>query len=287
MASLMARIFTPEFRQRLRKLRRRVGQALTPAQLSPDDGFRPAGGRVLCLAPHPDDEVIGCGGALRRHALAGDTVSVVYFTRGHSSRGFPWLTAEQRGQVREGEARASCKLLGIAEPIFLEGREGNLQTPALVEALAGILRTGDPRVIYVPHPADNHEDHRAVYRTLVEAIAQCSAEPTDAVTRAAAKDQREVYGYEVWSPLPADFAVDITPYMRDKVRAIRQHRLALDAFNYVPTLQGLAVYRCGTLLQREGYAEAYQRLTATVAAGAAGASRELPGIQPETGDARH
>ena len=69
-----------------------------------------------------------------------------------------------------------------------------------------------------------------------------------------------VHQYELWSPLAADFAVDVTREMKHKLKAIRCHELALDAFDYVPTMLGLAAYRSGTLLQRRGYAEAFKRL---------------------------
>jgi hypothetical protein len=47
--------------------------------------------------------------------------------------------------------------------------------------------------------------------------------------------------------------------MRTKLKAIKCHRLALDAFNYLPTAMGLAAYRSGTMLERKGYAEAFKR----------------------------
>ena len=237
---------------RLRKVRRSIGQAFGGGKPAPD-GWQPAGGPVLVIAAHPDDEVIGCGGAVYRHSLAGDNVSVIYLTRGHGSRGFYWLTPEERGAVRELEARSSSRILGVKETLFLEGREDHLEDPDArpewVTQIAQTINRLQPRVIYVPHAADNHRDHVAAHHILLDAARATGGQNAAAIIQ-----------YEIWSPLAADFAVDITPYMSRKLRAIRCHRLAMDAFNYIPTIKGLAAYRCGTLLQRHGYAEAFERL---------------------------
>lgn len=261
----------------LRKVRRGLKQAVGGAAPL-NDGWEAAHGPVLCIAAHPDDEVIGCGGTLHRHALAGDDACVIYLTRGHGSRGFPWLTPDERGGAREQEARASSRILGVKETIFLDGREDRLEDPErraeLVAQVAQVVTRWKPRVIYVPHAADNHRDHVAAHRILLDAMEaarppiaalQAEARPPIAALQAEARPPAaalQICQYEIWSPLSADFAVDITAFMPVKLRAIRRHRLAMDAFNYIPTIKGLAAYRCGTLLQRNGYAEAFQRLKA-------------------------
>lgn len=222
---------------------------MAPA-LPPNDGWEPAGGPVVVIAPHPDDEVIGCGGTLRRHVECGDPVCVIYLTRGESSRGFPWLTESERQDTRQREAIAGCAQLGVCDTVFLNGVDGKLSSGAVVRRvtrqLAELLTARRPKVIYVPHADDKHEDHGAAFRMTSHLV-------QDLLPGA------KLYQYELWSPLTADFAVDITAQMRVKVKAIHCHRLPLDAFNYVNTTVGLAAYRSGTLLQRTGYAEAFKR----------------------------
>lgn len=206
----------------------------------------------MVIAPHPDDEVIGCGGTVCRHIAAGDQVSVVYLTRGESSRGYPWLSPAEKQAKRMQEAMSSCAILGVRDTVFLNGADGNLSDPTIMsdlqrEALQAIsVRT--PKVIYVPHADDNHPDHVAAYRMVRELARAAAPRPV-------------VYQYELWSPLSADFAVDISRQMGMKVKAIKCHELALDAFDYVSTMIGLAAYRSGTMLQRKGYAEAFRKTT--------------------------
>src|SRR5258706_2559089 len=74
---------------------------------------------VLVIAPHPDDEVIGCGGALCRHADRGDRVSVVFLTSGEL--GLKRLPREEAWAIREREATAAAAELGIAALDFWHG----------------------------------------------------------------------------------------------------------------------------------------------------------------------
>jgi LmbE family N-acetylglucosaminyl deacetylase len=214
------------------------------------DNWLPAGGPVMVIAPHPDDEVIGCGGTIRRHVLAGDPVSILYLTRGEHSCGYPWLDPEEKKLERMAEARKSCGILGVQDFVFLDGSDGKCNLPQesilLTQALRAALNERRPKVIYVPHADDNHIDHIAAFRIVTRLACQSDWQPL-------------VYQYELWSPLTADFAVDITSHMRAKLKAIKCHRLALDAFNYLPTAVGLAAYRSGTMLERKGYAEAFKR----------------------------
>ena len=231
------------------RLRRKVRGWITP-QPPAADGWQPAGGHVMVIAPHPDDEVIGCGGAVCRHVAAGDPVSVIYLTRGETSRGYPWLSPAQKQLKRQQEALDSCAILGVRDTLFLDGSDGNLSDPTIIAKLtakvADAMRDRRPKLIYVPHADDNHPDHIAAYRMTIDLARAMSPRPT-------------VYQYELWSPLTADFAIDITRHMTAKIKAIKRHQLALDAFDYVPTMIGLGRYRSGTMLQRTGYAEAFRR----------------------------
>ena len=230
------------------RLRRRL-RALLKGQPPFADPWKCAGGAVAVIAPHPDDEVIGCGGTVCRHVQAGDPVSFIYLTQGEKSRGFAWLTPEQRQAKRRQEAEDSSKILGVSDLVFLDGADGNLSDDVVLAGLsvkvAAELQKRAPKVIYVPHSQDNHPDHVASYKMILNLARQMSPVPL-------------IYQYELWSPVQADFAVDITRKMPRKIKAIRKHELALDAFDYVDTMVGLGAYRSGTMLNRKGYAEAFK-----------------------------
>jgi LmbE family N-acetylglucosaminyl deacetylase len=199
-------------------------------------------GPVLVVAPHPDDETIGCGGALARHAAAGDRVTVVVATSGGATRG----GGRDVEAERERECRAACAALGVGEPVFLRLPDGGLS--AAVPRLAGELaRLGaGAAVAYAPALLDPHPDHRAANLAL-----------------AAAGLPAEVLGYEVWSPAAADVVLDVGGVWDRKEGALRCYPVALESVDYVAACAGLAAYRGATAgLGPGARAEAFVRLAA-------------------------
>jgi len=116
---------------------------------------------ILVIAPHPDDEVLGCGGVIARHSSRGDLVQVVVVSRGAPDI-FP---AEEIEQTRS-ELSAAHKLLGVKETHFLDFPAPRLDTVpghVLADTLTRLVREIRPQTVYAPHWGDLHSDHKAVY----------------------------------------------------------------------------------------------------------------------------
>ncbi len=201
---------------------------------------------ILVIAPHPDDESIGCGGTLCCHTARGERVAAVFLTSGEL--GLEHLRREEAWQVREGEAEAAAAVLGLADLTFL-GRpdwfvgDGVDEVAAL---LRPILAREAPQSIYLPHDREWHPDHRAAL----------------AVVRAACRDSGipapDLLTYEVWTPLSEyDKVNDITSVMARKLRAVRCHRSQLAGFRYDRAVRGLNQYR-GALAAQCRYAEVFR-----------------------------
>jgi LmbE family N-acetylglucosaminyl deacetylase len=109
--------------------------------------------------------------------------------------------------------------------------------------LAGLA----PGVVYFPHPDESHPDHQVAADILGVALRDHPAPP------------RELYAYEVWSPLTAyDHAVDISTVMARKLLAVRTYCSQLPGFHYDRAVRGLNQYR-GCLATRSRYAEVFRR----------------------------
>ena len=200
---------------------------------------------VLVIAPHPDDESIGCGGAICRHTDAGDRVSAIFLTSGEL--GLKRLAREAAWQTREAEAKAAGKILGIAEMHFLRQPDwilGEAAAPAAT-AVARILTDEKPQLIYVPHAHEWHPDHKAAGEILKQSLASSAiAAP-------------EIRGYEVWTPLSQyTVVVDITNVMPRKLAAIRCHLSQLADLDYAHAAQSLSAYR-GVMAGRVRFAEVF------------------------------
>ena len=130
--------------------------------------------RVLCVAPHPDDETIACGGLLAFHAERGDVVRILVLTDGAAGGGGPDGGAEappQLAEQRRAESLAAAEVLGLADLRFLGFGDGELgRTPELVEALKAELEEFGPELVYAPAPSEVHADHRAAAAACASAL---------------------------------------------------------------------------------------------------------------------
>jgi LmbE family N-acetylglucosaminyl deacetylase len=107
---------------------------------------------LSCSHPHPDDDVIGCGGSLLKYRAAGAEVSVIYLTSGDA--GARQLRREEIGAIREEEARAAAAM-NIKDLTFLRLPDGLLSSRAdAVPRLVSLVRDARPDVVYLPHAAD-------------------------------------------------------------------------------------------------------------------------------------
>ena len=215
--------------------------------------------RVMVVSPHPDDESIGCGGALRRHVVDGDDVSVVFLTSGE--KGGHGRDEAATATLREKEARTACEILGVKDVAFLHQPDGALRAaPAAVGQLRDQIRAWRPELIYVPHDREMHPDHRAAVRLLSKALVT-----TNGVKHGKrnGRSQPRVLMFEVWTPLQRmDEIVDISPYVDDKRKAIRAYRSQCAVVGFEPAILGLNRYR-GELHSWPGgdYAEVFAELT--------------------------
>ncbi|UVO51680.1 PIG-L family deacetylase [Sphingomonas sp. SUN019] len=120
-------------------------------------------GPVLIVAPHPDDEVLGCGGTIARLTEAGRDVHVAIVTTGARPR----FSAEQVAAVR-AEAAVSHRMLGVTQTHWLDlpaAELDRLPHADLNAAIARIFAAVRPGTAFVPFVGDVHLDHQLVFRS--------------------------------------------------------------------------------------------------------------------------
>jgi len=209
---------------------------------------RNEGTKVLVVAPHPDDESIGCGGTLCLHARRGDRIAVVYLTSGEL--GLKHLPRDQAWRTREREANKAAQVLGITRRFYLRLPDWFVGDHAALASkkLGPLLRRLSPDLIYLPHTAEWHPDHQAAWPIVRASL------------RAARIVGPALRAYEVWTPLREfDQVEDISTVMARKLRALRAHRSQLKEFDYVRAVTGLNQFR-GELAARCRYAEVFQSI---------------------------
>jgi LmbE family N-acetylglucosaminyl deacetylase len=204
--------------------------------------------RVLVFSPHPDDEVIACGGTIARLAVEGARVGVVFATDGAMSHAAVLgihtdpAPAELR-TIRREEARRAAKAMGIGAEAarFLDYPDTQLaeHLPEFRRDVLEILRTNrDVAQVYLPHEIrELNADHRLTGETVVSCLAELGLEPR--VFRYVVWDERteDEFGFVNRNPAAGRsdaterlVSFDITPYVAQKHAAFREHRTQVELF---------------------------------------------------------
>lgn len=201
--------------------------------------------RVLVIAPHPDDEVLGVGGTIHRLAGEGHEVAVAIVTKGWA----PLFPESQVAQVR-AEATAANEVLGTGSLRFMDLPVTRLDAMPRNELYAAFDRLiGDvrPDWAFLPFPGDRHEDHRQVFEACQVALRPLDGEgfvnrvmcyETVSETHWAVPQIEPVFD-------PHCF-IDITPHLEAKVEAMKRYasqvRPSPDARS-IEAVQALARFR--------------------------------------------
>jgi LmbE family N-acetylglucosaminyl deacetylase len=211
---------------------------------------KPDGAKVLVLAPHPDDEILGAGGTLHKHHLAGDRIVTVYMTDGR--KGGDGLVAEgDLVTIRREEARRAAAVIGIDALIFLDNRDGELcANRKTIAELVEVIKEHNPDLIYLPFLWDAHPDHLATNAVFASAVPRLQ------------RRHFTCYSYEVWSPIMPNCLVRITDVAEVKKAALAHFDSQIKCFALIEAVLGLAQYRGIMHGRGEPYAEAFLRCSA-------------------------
>ena len=199
--------------------------------------------RILIVAPHPDDEAIGCGGIL---ALYGDQCDVLILTDGSKGKSKlrPSLCKDELISMRKKETQDAMKLAGVKKVQFL-----NIPDSELI-LHRNIVRQFDASMydyIFIPNDGESHVDHLVanyIFRNM----------KLKKIIRA------KLLGYEVWNPLShVDAYLDISQVEEKKKNMISCYTSQLESANYLEAAIGLNHYRALTY-QGVNSVEAFEQI---------------------------
>lgn len=129
--------------------------------------------RALVVAPHPDDEVLGCGGTIATKAALGAPVRVVVMTDGGASHA-DHIGVEELVRTRKKEAVEAAAILGLGSEDYqfldFPDHQLRLHRDKAVGDLEAVLLDFEPNEIYVPHRRDRLDDHVATNEIVRQAL---------------------------------------------------------------------------------------------------------------------
>lgn len=192
---------------------------------------------ILILAPHPDDEVLGCGGLIQKKSQQGHPVYVLVATRGSAKR----YSEERVANVRK-EALQAHAILGVTETIFLDFPAPDLDQVSKADMsgeIAQVLKKFKIEELFLPHRGDIHHDHQAIFNAGLVA-----ARPVHGNT------VKCIYAYETLSetewaaPFATDafipnYFVDISDNFASKLDAMGQFKSQVREFPNSRSLQAI------------------------------------------------
>jgi LmbE family N-acetylglucosaminyl deacetylase len=191
--------------------------------------------RVLVIAPHPDDEVIGVGGTIARHVAEGDEVHLCIVTQGCSPP-----CPENIVEIARRWVEAAREVLGIKRTFFLGYPTVRLNTVPNVELTSALQKVVDevrPEVVYTSSAGDVNQDHRIVFEATLVATRPLPGSPV-----------RRLLSYETgptgryWhTPFVPNVYVDIQQFLDRKLEAMRCYETELREPPHPRSLAGLTL----------------------------------------------
>jgi len=200
--------------------------------------------QVLVVAAHPDDEVLGCGGAIARHVDSGDEVQVLIIAEGSTSR----QQQRDRAQVVDElsalakAAQTAGSILGAAGVELLDlpdNRLDSLDRLDLIKRIEECVERHQPECVYVHHAGDVNVDHRRLHEAVVTA---CRPTPRHVVKRLLSF---EVASSTEWQPpgsAPAfhpNWFVDISDQLERKREALAAYSSEMREWPHARSLEAV------------------------------------------------
>lgn len=190
----------------------------------------PFGQSMLVLAPHHDDEIIGCGGAILLQLSAHRSAHVVVIQDGGDEHAADRLSRPAMVALRESEAQRVAAAAGLPEPRFLRWpRLGAIHMTSIAAQILEELDRTKADVVFAPFLLDNHPDHRWTNIALATALKSYS-QPI------------RVYGYEVWGLCIANTALVIDSVIAQKRELLSLYESQVTGTDYVHCVTGLNMY---------------------------------------------
>ena len=198
---------------------------------------------VLVIAPHPDDEALGCAGTIMLLNRGGVSSTVLFITNGEKLYENP---ARDIGEKRRQEGHRVSQMLGCKEPLFLNFPDGEIANhiDMIYHELYVLIEERKPDIIFSPSPIDFHADHIATSRVVLKLLKNING--------------FRVSFYEIYSTLRFNCLVDISEVVDQKKEIIMNYHTSLYGKPevYVHAALGLNAHK-SIFAQKQGYYEAF------------------------------
>ncbi len=193
--------------------------------------------KVLVIAPHPDDEVLGCGGTIVKHVSGGDEVYLCIVTKAYPPE---WPEGEIK--ERKEEVLRVNQIFGIKKTYFLDLPTVKLDTipqKDLTERIAQVIDEVQPEVVYIPHRGDVNTDHRMVFDATMVAIRPRPGSVIKKVLSYETLSETEWAAPFAENAFIPNFYVDISKMLETKLKAMSAYKTELKQYPHPRSLEAI------------------------------------------------
>ncbi|MEI7917971.1 MAG: PIG-L family deacetylase [Candidatus Saccharibacteria bacterium] len=212
--------------------------------------------KVLIIAPHQDDEIIGCGGLICYAIEKKWLVEVAHVFLGTS--GIPYVDDPSTcATIRNQEALDAAEISGykVLDNLGFIDRDRSADSQ-IQSAIIKLIRRQKPDVILLPHKGESDLEHQIVYTAGKEAV-WLSATNVSKGNEATITHKIKVLYYEVWKPIDNPvILLDISRYISNKQTLLSAFKTQMEVSGWLEGIIGLNAYR-GVINKGKGYVEAF------------------------------
>ena len=207
---------------------------------------------VLVIVAHPDDEVLGMGGTILKHAIQGDTITVVYMATGITSRrGSKYqnvssykinkkLELDMKNQIEElrKDAENACDLLKVKKKIFFDFPDNEMDTVPLlkiVKTIEKLVKEIKPNRIYTSHYADLNIDHRIVFEATLTACGPIGLPVKEIICFEILSSTESAFPYE----FKPNYFTNIKGELDKKIKAMKAYKNEIREFPHPRSVENI------------------------------------------------
>lgn len=194
--------------------------------------------KVLVVAAHPDDELLGVGGTIASHVAKGDQVRVAVMCEGFSSRYNPDWDGEVRRQANE-----AARILGVTDLVLGNLPDQQLETLLLCDVakkIGQLIEESQPELVYTHFGGDINRDHRILTEAVLVAARPYSAPLVKEILMFETPSSTEWGSPPLTTSFQPNVYVDISEFLEQKIKAFSCYSAEVRESPHPRSLQALA-----------------------------------------------